>query len=255
MAGARPVTTLVNDSKAPTLNSDVDWDQFNSVEYCDHNYQNVRDDDRQIARLIRDFFAGSGTRDGVGVDVGPGANLYPSLSMLPFCRRLDLREYSAQNVEWLERQALGFAPNWEKFWEIYAELPAYAELADPRARFREIVTVKQASVFDLPEGEWDLGTMFFVACSLSTDKAEFEVATHKFVRALVADAPFASAFMTGSDGYDVGDVRFPAIAIEIPDINEALSTVAYDVQITKITAPVPLRNGVGMALATGRAKG
>jgi hypothetical protein len=256
MAEARPVTTLVTTtSKAPTFNSDVDWDTFDSVEYCDHNYQEVRDDDRHIVHLIRDFFAGAGVTDGRGVDVGPGANLYPSLAMLPFCRSLDLREYSWRNVEWLKKQVQDFEPNWEKFWQIYAENPAYAAVTDPRTRLQEIATVRRASVFDLPEAEWDLGTMFFVACSLSTDMVEFTAATQRFLKSLVPGAPFAAAFMTGSDGYFVGDVWFPAVAVEIEDIEETLSRVTVDASVVNIPTHAPLRDGVGMALATGRTKG
>jgi hypothetical protein len=266
MAEARPV--LLADGTATTLNSDVDWDAFDSLEYRDHNYQDVRDDDREIVRLIRDFFAGAGVSNGRGVDVGPGANLYPSLAMLPFCRTLDLCEYSASNVAWLETQKRGFDANWDEFWAIYRQDPAYAAVRDPRARFREIVTVEQSSVFTLPTRAWDLGTMFFVACSLSTDIAEFVDATHRFVDALVAGAPFAAAFMARSRGYEVGDLWFPAVAVEVGDVTQALATVAYDVKVVEIESPSPLRSDVkhgpdgqvvsipvGMIVATGRANG
>src|SRR5947207_13547653 len=158
MTEARPV--LLVGSTAPTLNSDVDWDAFHSIEYRDHNYQDVRADDREILGLIRDFFATAGVQNGRGVDVGPGANLYPSLAMLPFCKTLDLREYSASNVKWLEAQKRGFDDNWDDFWAIYRQHPAYAAVTDPRARYREIVSVEQASVFALPKRSWELGTVF-----------------------------------------------------------------------------------------------
>ena len=258
MTGAHTTTelpALVRTAVAPTLNSDVDWDVFDSVEYRDHNYLSVRDDDREIVRLIRDFFARSGVRNGRGVDVGPGANLYPSLAMLPFSRSLELRELSASNVTWLEQQKPGYDRNWDDFWAIYRENAAYAEVADPRARFRDLTTVRHGSVFRLPTARWDLGCMFFVACSLSTELAEFEKAVRRFVRALTKDAPFATAFMAQSKGYQVGDVWFPAVAIGADDVKQALSAVAHNVQVVEIETPNPLRHDVGMIVATGYATG
>lgn len=255
MTEARTATRPSSSSEsAPTRNSDVDWDSFNSVKYRNHNYKrSVREDDRKIVQIIRDFFGDLGLSGARGVDVGPGSNLYPSLAMLPFCKSLDLREFSASNVRWLERQKDKYDRNWDRFWALYRQHPAYASVADPRELFREIATVKQDSVFELPKASWDLGTMFFVACSLSSDRAEFVTAVHRFVQALVPGAPFATAFMEQSKGYRVGDVWFPAVAIGVEDVEHAFSAVARDLHITEIKTPNPLRKNVGMIVATGRA--
>jgi len=238
------------------LNSEVDWDTFDSDEYRNHNYQTVRDDDGQIVRLIRNFFAKAGVEHGRGIDVGPGANLYPALAMLPFCRRLDLREFSASNVKWLNQQIDEFDQNWDAFWSIYRQRDAYTRITDPRVRLRRISVVEQASVFDLPEGRWDLGTMFFVACSISTDMTEFKNAVHSFVRCLRRNAPFAAAFMSQSRGYWVGDTWFPAVPIGSADVKECLQAIAKDVHIEEIETRSPLRDDHhGMIVATGRAAG
>lgn len=255
MTGARTVVLPQTEGTASTLNSDVDWDSFDSIKYRNHNYKAVREDDREIVRLIRDFFGRAGVTNGRGVDVGPGANLYPSLAMLPFCASLDLREFSGSNVRWLEQQKLKYDRNWDRFWAIYRQHPAYDATPDPRARFREIATVTRDSVFTLPKATWDLGTMFFVACSLSTEMAEFGDAVHCFVRSLVPGAPFAAGFMARSTGYRVGDVWFPAVAVGPEDVEQALAWVARDVTVTEITTQNPLREDVGMIVATGRANG
>jgi hypothetical protein len=103
--------------------------------------------------------------------------------------------------------------------------------------------------------EWDLGTMFFVACSLSTDRTEFTRATHRFVHALIPDAPFAAAFMVNSRGYDVAGVWYPAVAIDAVEVEQCLASVAYDVRVDGIDTDNPLREDCGMVLATGRAIG
>src|SRR6184192_2383524 len=90
-------------SKLARGNRDYPWDDFSPEEYFKYNYADMRDDDRQIVELVSDFFAKafsnaslpSGAR---GIDVGTGSNLYPALTMLPFCESLTLYEYSASNV-------------------------------------------------------------------------------------------------------------------------------------------------------------
>lgn len=243
-------------NNSPSLNSDYDWDAFDSGWYSDHNYATLRFDDRQIVEVIRDFFASAGVIDGRGVDVGPGANLYPSLAMLPFCRRLDLLEYSASNVVWLKGQVAGFDEGWENFWAVYRENPAYAALADPNAALAQAAEVRQASVFELPKREWDMGTMFFVACSLSTEIAEFRRAVRCFVESLKPGGPFAAAFMVKSTGYKVGETWFPAVPIDPVEAARSLESIAYNVRVHEIETDSPLRDGYeGMILATGWAAG
>ena len=254
-----PETVKLDTVPSDPLNSDVDWDTFDPEAYRNHNYLKLREDDHQIMVKIRDFFASAQLTNGLGVDVGAGANLYPSLAMLPFCRTLELREFSAPNVAWLEQQIERFDDKWDAFWSVYQENPAYAQVTDPRKRLAQIASVRQFDLFKLPKRRWDLGTMFFVACSLSTDMREFHRATHRFVGSLKPGSPFAAAFMEGSAGYAVGDAKFPAVGIRVQDVAESLASVAYDdVVITRITSgDDPLRDGYsgGMILAMGRAAG
>jgi hypothetical protein len=252
--------TVKSDTVSPSrLNSDVDWNDFDPEAYRDHNYLTLRDDDHQIMVKIREFFADAGLANARGVDVGAGANLYPSLAMLPFCRQLDLREFSTPNVVWLSKQVKGFDDTWDAFWSVYQKNPAYAAVENPRATLAAIASVKRSNIFELPKRTWDLGTMFFVACSLSTDMQEFHLATRRFVRSLKRGAPFAAAFMEGSIGYPVADARFPAVGISTKEVAESLAPVAYDdVFIERITSgDNPLRDGYsgGMILAVGRAAG
>jgi hypothetical protein len=239
------------------LNSDVDWEQFDPDLYRDHNYLKLRKDDRQIMITIRDFFAAAGVSGGLGLDVGAGPNLYPSLAMLPFCRRLNLLEFSNSNVAWLKRQVEHFDPSWDDFWAVYRENPAYARIGDPRAAFAATAVPDRGNVFELPQHRWNLGTMFFVACSISTEIEEFHQAVACFVRALVPGAPFAAAFMEESEGYPAGDALFPAVGVHEKEVSESLARVAYDVTVARIemTGEEKLRDGYSgaMIVACGRA--
>lgn len=235
-------------------NEEYDWDEFDSDVYFERNYRQLRQDDREIMRIVRDFFRDAGIVSGArGVDVGSGTNLYPALAMLPFCAELDLCEYSASNVKWLQREVHYPGPNWLDFWAVYAQREPYSLIRDPWAELRQKATVEQANVFGLPRRRWDVGTMFFVACSLSADRAEFLAAVSCFVGALKPGAPFAAAFMAKSEGYDVGDLRFPAVAVDDVDVHDCLVSVAYNVQVHLIDIGDRLRDGYGgMIVATGR---
>jgi hypothetical protein len=242
-------------------NDQVDWGEFDAQAYCAENYRELRDDDHEFITRVGDFFAtATAGMSGAAraVDVGTGSNLYPAFGMLPFCSSLELREYSTSNIAWLHGQKdRGFDDSWNVFWETYSDNVVYKEFGDldrVRAEFQAKTSIERSNVFQLPRAQWDLGTMFFVACSLSTRRAEFRRAVRRFVGSLKPGAPFAAAFMTNSDGYFVGDNWFPAVSVDIAEIEKSLLSIADDVAVQKIDSHVPVRPGVGMALATGHAR-
>ncbi|WP_237530819.1 SCO2525 family SAM-dependent methyltransferase [Streptomyces sp. SID3212] len=263
------------------LNAEASWDLFDSAAYVDHNYRFLRSDDARILHLVRDHFSdyfrsfreksggpvpgtgapAPGTGGPVhGIDVGAGANLYPALSMLPWCDTITLFERSAANIAYLEGQRPHYDAHWDEFWDVLRGRDAYRELAeddDPRVVFRKTVEVAQGDLFSLDRfrGRWSLGTMFFVAESMSTSHREFETGVERFLRALAPGAPFAAAFMEGSQGYKVGERFFPACSVTGTEIRAALAPYAEeDVTVTPIGMPGgALRPGYeGMIVACGR---
>jgi hypothetical protein len=247
------------------LNADAPWDAFDPAAYIDHNYRYLRSDDEEILQIVRDHFsdhfAGRSANSGApvhGIDVGAGANLYPALAMLPWCDGITLLERSAANVAYLHGQRPHYDRNWNAFWDVLCKENAYCELPeDPRARFRRIVTIEEGNLFDLDRhrGRWSMGTMFFVAESMSTAHREFETGVERFLRALAPGAPFAAAFMEGSLGYHVGKEHFPACSVTEAEVRDALTPLsAGKVDIRLIGMPDgPLRPGYeGMIVACGR---
>jgi hypothetical protein len=243
-------------ASSPALNADYPWDEFASADYCDHNYLELRQDDAEILKLTASWFAEAMEgRTGRGVDVGAGPNLYPSLAMLPHCSELTLREYSAANLAFLREQTGKLPERWRPFWDLVAERSGADGFAAARELLAECATVEQGSIFELPRASWDLGTMFFVAESLSEDPAEFEAATACFVRALRPGAPFAAAFMEHSLGYDVAGVSFPATPVGEPEIAACLDPLAADLKVHWVEMRPQLRPGLnGMIVAVGRAR-
>jgi hypothetical protein len=235
-------------------NADFDWDAFDSTAYFDHNYGTLRDDDKQIIDIVAEFFQ---TREiprlrSRAIDVGAGANLYPALTLLPFAAELVLYERAFTNRQWLTAQLAQPSTSWSSFWShIKGERRAYQPVKDPLSLLGRRARVVKGNIFSLRPGQFDIGTMFFVAESITARRAEFRDATTRFVRSLVTGAPFAAAFMRQSSGYSVGDGFFPACAIDENDVRTVLSDVA-DIADIHVVESESLRPGYsGMIVATG----
>lgn len=110
-------------------------------------------------------------------------------------------------------------------------------------------------MFDLPRHRWQLGTMFFVAESLTEDPAEFERALHAFVDSLTPGAPFATAFMSRSVGYPVAERDFPAVSIDEEMVQTLLGPLTKELKLSFFPGDPKLRDGYdGMILALGRTR-
>jgi hypothetical protein len=232
-----------------------DWDDFDPANYHAAHYARLRDDDAQILRLLADWFTQADIPDHAhGVDVGSGANLYPTLSMLPHCRRITLVERGAANRAWLQRQVGDVPASWDPFWTVLTDTQpdVYKALHSPRTALAGRTDVTPGNIYDLPTARWDVGCMFFVAESITTIRSQFQHATRRFVRSLRPGAPFATGFATGSTGYPVGRHTFPAVPIQADHIAEALQPVAAAVELHDIVSEV--RPGVGAVVATGYAR-
>lgn len=239
-----------------TGNADCAWDDFDPEWYVDHNYAEVREDDRRIIQLIRNFFGGiTDQPPGRGIDVGAGPNLYPTMAMLPLCHEITLWERSLSNVTWLNRQVKDYSPSWDAFWDLLAHKRPYTEIEDPRQALRERARVRKGDIYRLGRRQWDVGTMFFVAESITAKRKEFQHALEQFIRALKPGAPFAAAFMKNSTGYAVSKHRFPAVQVDELDVERCLSKLeCSSLKVRQIPSATPLRTGYeGMILALGRA--
>lgn len=246
-------------------NADAPWNTFSSNDYWRRNYSELQAEDQEIIRRVSDFLASAlAGRPPVhrAIDVGAGTNLYPALLMLPWTEQILLADFSESNVTWLHDQLAdnGSSWPWQLFWQEMQEAKGYSDVDGPRQRLREACAsepgfagIERLSVFDLPRARWNLGTMFFVAESITQDPAEFRAAVAAFTGALTPGAPFAAAFMAGSEGYPVDDTEFPALPIRRDDVWEHLAELGVrepSVELLKTRHRV--RDGyAGMIVATG----
>lgn len=132
------------------------------------------------------------------------------------------------------------------------EAPAYAAV-EPRPLVADIVRVERGNLFDLEGGDrrWSLGTMFFVADSMSEAPEEFHRGVRCFMNALGEGAPFAAAFMKESVGYRVGAHDYPAYRVNEETVGQSLEPFTQELEIHDLHHSV--RPGhEGMLLALGR---
>jgi hypothetical protein len=250
-------------------NADAPWKRFSSYEYWRRNYWELQPEDQEILALVSGFFtrafAGRSPARG-GIDVGSGTNLYPALLMLPWTKQILLTDFSLSNVRWLRHQLAddGRGWKWRPFWHELQRAEGYRQVGEPRKQLREACAsergyagIERCSVFDLPEARWELGTMFFVAESITEDPEEFRAAIARFVGALRPGAPFAAAFMAGSRGYPVARTRFPALPIDQDDVRLLFTELgASQLSVDLLQTTHRVRDGYeGMIVATGFACG
>lgn len=257
-------TPMVDVGARVQHNADAQWNTFSSQDYWQQNYHELQPEDEEIIRRVSQFFIATfrdRPRAARGIDVGSGTNLYPALLMLPWTEQILLTDISEGNVRWLSRQlADGAAWTWEPFWHELREAERYNEIDNPRKHLQVACQgepgsagVEQRSVFGLPKARWDVGTMFFVAESITEDHEEFRAALASFVGALKPGAPVATAFMAGSHGYLVADTSFPALPITPDDVWRHLTELGVgDLSVEHLLTEHRVRDGYeAMIVATG----
>jgi hypothetical protein len=246
-------------------NADAPWNMFSPHDYWRRNYSKLQAEDREIIRRVSHFLIsalGGAPPVRRAIDVGAGTNLYPALLMLPWTEQILLADFSKSNVDWLHDQVADGSVRWawRRFWREMREEKCYSDVSRPRTRLRQAcgqelgyAGVEQLSVFDLPKARWNLGTMFFVAESITEDPEEFRAAVAAFVGALTPGAPFAAAFMAESDGYPVDGTHFPALPITPDDISRQLTELdVREPSVELLETSHRVRDGyAGMIVATG----
>jgi hypothetical protein len=243
------------DTAVRSSNHDVDWETFDPVEYFDANYRDLHREDAEIIGLVTRFFqqATPGRRRARAIDVGAGANLYPAMTMLPFASKIEFCERAHTNIAWLKQQLRTPAASWAAFWrEMQGDRPEYRRISDPMDVLSRAANVVEGDLFSLKECQYDMGTMFFVAESITSQRDEFGQAIESFIASLVPNAPFAAAFMRESSGYSVGGQEFPACSVDEEDVERCLTAVA-DVEKIRVVESHDLRDGYnGMIVVCGR---
>lgn len=239
-------------------NSAYDWSKFDSEAYFQHYYGDPHPDDDLVVRLTVEAFKAQPSPIARSIDIGTGPNLFPLFSVAPRVGSLTAWEYAGSNVTWLQRELVSttLRPQWRHWWDV-ARAAYGEELPDnPIPMLKAKTEVRQGSIFDLPEREWDAATMFFCAESITRDRAEFERATACFARCVKTGGFLLGCFLVHSGGYVVADRPFPVLSLTAEEIIAAFSQHATDVRSEMIgIVEREIRSGYsGFVFLTGRAK-
>ena len=241
--------------ETPLRNHDVDWDTWPVEEYLTENYREVHPADLAVidhhSRYYRQFPADTFERS---VEFGAGPNLYPLMLAAGVSRHIHAIEPSANSVAYL-RQQLRDVPeaSWAAFYQACRErLPTLPE--DPRDALSR-VTVAQVRAQDVDPGAYDLGSMHFVAESVTEDRDEFEALCGLFVRSVRPEAPVVAAFMENMGRYGLGDgSRWPGYPVDADKVAAAFDGITTELHIDRIDADetLPDYGYTGMVLLTAR---
>ncbi len=206
------------DDASRVHNADAPWNNFSSHDYWRRNYHELQAEDQEIIRRVSQFFihafAGRAPVQR-GIDVGSGTNLYPALLMLPWTEQILLTDFSASNVDLAPAPARdddGDGWTWQPFWHelqrgggLPARSASRASSCGRPAPPRRDTRGSSSSACSTCRRRG--GTL--APCSSSPSPSprtprSSAPRSRASTGALKPGAPFATAFMAGSDGLPGG---------------------------------------------------
>ena len=242
-------------------NADYRWAEFDSEAYFNHYYGEPHpDDDRVIECAVKAIKeARPAGRELDMVDIGTGPNLIPLFCALPRAQSLTVWEYAESNIAWLEAELARDAmrPQWQHFWGVTRRAYGSDDLPEnPIPVLRAKTTLRQGSIFDIPERGWDAATMFFCAESITQRQDEFEAACAAYARSVKPGGALIAAFLVRSGGYVVADRPFPVLSLSVETIEQVFARHVEDMKAEQIgIREREIRSGYsGFVFLTGTAR-
>jgi hypothetical protein len=243
-------------------NADYRWSEFDAEAYFQHYYGESHPDDDAVVRcavaaLKRALPPGNGLDV---VDVGTGPNLIPLFCALPRAARLTAWEYAPSNIAWLGAELArdDMRPQWQHSWAVTREayLPEFVLADNPLPILRAKTVLQRGSIFELPERNWDAGTMFFCAESITGRQDEFERACAAYARCVKSGGTLAAAFLVGTSRYIISGRQFPILCLTAEAIESTFARHATDVSAERIgMVDREIRSGYsGFVFLTGIAR-
>jgi hypothetical protein len=240
------------DEYRKSLHRYSEWGDANPRKYARLHYGKIADEDRQLIPAAIDLFEELGLEAGqfeVGMDVGTGSNWYQVMLGKPYVRgRMTAREFSPSYRTFLEDLVGGrVEPEFVNMWKPFEELMAQKnpELYENCLEKSLAETdIESGSIYDLPEGQIDYLSAFFVLESIVDSKLPFWQLFRIVGRALRPKDPdnpkdrggiFTGAFMVGSEGWEFGDgTFFPAVNVNFDQIKQACNDASLECMMVMI---------------------
>lgn len=112
----------------------------------------------------------------------------------------------------------------------------HIEWADASFRACTLGEVVEQSVFELPQGAYDIGITCFGPESLTEDAEEWQLACKTFFRSVKKGHPVIMVYMEGSKGYGSAGIPLPAVPITQSDVLELADGELRQTQTFSIAA-------------------
>ncbi|MER5738583.1 class I SAM-dependent methyltransferase [Streptomyces sp. NPDC002262] len=220
---------------APRRNADADWDAWPVEAYLAENYRSLHPCDVAVIRhhsaLYRRLGPGSVERS---VEFGAGPNLYPLMPAATACRAVDALEPGAAGHAYLRAQLRdGPDPSWQPFYALCRRL----DPALPRTLAEALrgVTAVRGDVRAVRRHAYGLGSMSFVAESVTEDHEEFARVCRDFADCVRPGGHLLAAFMENMPSYRIGDgPLWPACPVDAGVVREAFAPHARRLEIRRV---------------------
>lgn len=236
-------------------NRDAAWDAWPVADYLAENYRRLHAADIAVIEHHSAVYRKLPS-DGVdrALELGAGPNLYPLMLAAAAARHIDAVDPSAAGLAYLRDQlAHGADPAWEPFYACCRTnnptLPA--RLANALSR----VEVVAGDASGLPESAYGLGSMNFVAESVTEDPAEFAAICRAFVHAVRPGAPLVASFMENMGRYRIADgPMWPGYPVTRDTVHDVFADETVDLVVSRIDADpeLPEWGYTGMVLMSAR---
>jgi hypothetical protein len=254
------------------------WNDFDPIEYVTRNYGKILPEDRIIIQTVITCFKRLSLRETKRVaDVGTGPNFYPAMLLASLIRggSIDLIEFSQPNRAFMNTllndssgiyhnknkrgrsQSVDTREPWQKFDTLIAKMGGQIAFQQTFTKARAVARSIPGDIYTLPESTYDFVSSYFVAESITDEKAECIQAIRSLIRAVRPEGGFMIALMVGSKGWPAGEAtHFPAVDLSLAEIEEIFSATPHlaDVQVVPANDEhEKARKGYhGMAIVVGK---
>ncbi|MFI8106680.1 class I SAM-dependent methyltransferase [Streptomyces sp. NPDC086023] len=235
-------------------NAHADWDRWPVEDYLEENYRRLYACDAAVIRhhsaYCRPLPAGSVAE---ALELGCGPNLYPLMILAAASGRIDAVEPGAAGYAYLRRQLHhGPEASWQPFYDLCRRLnPALpASLSTALERVRPL----HGDVSQVRQYRYGLGSMTFVAESVTEDGAEFAALCRAFLGCIRPGGGVLAAFMENMPSYRIGEgPLWPAFPVDAPAVREVFAPHTDRLVVRRVPKDpaLPDYGHTGMLLLSG----
>lgn len=231
------------DLNLTNFNCNLFRNNFSISDYLRTNFQKMHPEDMAIMRHLARYYATCPRNERI-LEVGVGPNLYPIMAMLPVAEKIRAIDINDRNIQYMKGQQIHPDSFWNRFWQ-YIGSQSIIYNYDFRSDLENKVTFETGNFFDYStHHKYDVVSFNSFAESITSDYWSFRHVCNRILNFVKPGGTVISVFMSGSNGYQVGAVNFPAFPIKSKIVRQIFSPAFSQLKIVDIPkAVIPIRDG------------